>query len=114
MCTFVPEPNDERMRYDQFDAVTEWQRDTFGKATALSKLYHLKEEVEELISDIENGRDAKWFEFADCFILLFGAAASDGMSYENCCDCIEDKFDILKSREWGEPDENGVVKHVKK
>jgi hypothetical protein len=102
------------MRGDQFEAVTEWQRETFGKATALSKLHHLKEEVEELISDIENGREEKRFEFADCFILLFGAASSDGMSYDDCCDCIDDKFDILKDREWGNPDENGVVKHVKK
>ena len=52
-------------------------------------------------------------EFADCFILLFGAAAADGMSYTDICSCIEEKMKINYKREWGEPDENGVVNHIK-
>ena len=52
-------------------------------------------------------------EFADCFLLLFGAASSDGMSYEDCIACIDEKFEIVKKRKLGKPDANGVVNHIK-
>lgn len=52
-------------------------------------------------------------EFADCFILLFGAADIFGMSYEDICKAIDDKMSINYKRNWGKPDENGVVNHVK-
>lgn len=52
-------------------------------------------------------------EFADCFTLLFGAASSYGMSYNDILNCIEDKMIINKKRKWGKPDENGVVNHIK-
>lgn len=101
------------MKKDQFIAVTQWQNQTFGKATALSKIEHLKEEVQELSDDLKTDNYLRRLEFADCFLLLFGAAASDGMTYEDICDCIDEKFNIVKKRKWGKPDENGVVKHIK-
>lgn len=102
------------MTKEQFIEITEWQDATFPNATALSKVHHLKEEVEELIFDLENNRMGKTLEFADCFLLLFGAAAKDGMTYEDCCNSIAEKFSICKNRVWSKPDTNGVVKHVKK
>jgi predicted HAD superfamily Cof-like phosphohydrolase len=50
---------------------------------------------------------------ADCFFLLFGSAAADGMSYQDICNAIQEKFEINKRRRWGKPDENGIVKHIK-
>lgn len=95
-----------------FDEVTKWQHDTFPLADALSKAFHLREEVEELIEDLENDRPHKRLEYADCFLLLFGSAKADGMSYQDIQNAISEKLEICKKRVWGKPDENGVVKHI--
>ena len=97
---------------EQLDAVTDWQKNTFKQSTALSKIAHLREEIEELNDDIEKGNPDRRLEFADCFILLMGAAASDGMSFDDVVNAIDEKMKINLSRQWGSPDENGVVKHV--
>lgn len=101
------------MTKEQFEQIAAWQKETFGQATAISKLKHLKYEVEELILDIAIESDQKRLEFADCFFLLFGAAAADGMTYEDICHAIQEKFEINKTRKWGKPDDNGVVEHVR-
>jgi len=101
------------MKKLQFETISKWQNETFGQATALSKTAHLKQEVKELRKDLKNDSPAKKLEFADCFILLFGAAASDGMSYEDICNAIDEKMEINKSRKWGNPDKNGVINHLK-
>lgn len=96
----------------QFLSISEWQKQTFGEATALSKIAHLKEEIEELESDLRTNNIGKTLEFADAFILLFGAAASDGMSYDDICFAIDEKMSINRNRKWGKPQDNGVVKHI--
>lgn len=101
------------MNSQQFLTVTKWQNETFEKATSLSKIAHLKREVKELKKDLKTNSPAKRLEFADCFILLFGAAASDGMTYEDIVNCVNEKMEINKSRKWGEPESNGVVSHIK-
>ena len=40
------------MKKEQFESITQWQNETFKKATALSKMAHLSEEMEELVSDL--------------------------------------------------------------
>lgn len=107
------------MTKQQFEAITKWQEETFGEATASSKVAHLHEEVSELYAELHSLRTDKnrdkdtRMEFADCFLLLFGAAKSYGMTYEDVCGCINEKFEIVKKRKWGKPDANGVVKHIK-
>ena len=101
------------MIQEQFIKITEWQNKTFGQATALSKIAHLAEELQELVGDLKENNPGKKLEFADCFILLFGAAASDGMSYEDICNAIDEKMSINYQRRWGKPNENGVVNHLK-
>ena len=101
------------MTENQFIEITRWQENTFNNATALSKAFHLQEEVGELIEDIKQNSENKRLEYADCFMLLFGAAKADGMTYSDICNAIEEKFAIIKNRKWGTPDENGVVKHIK-
>lgn len=101
------------MTEELFNQITEWQKATFGQATALSKVNHLVEEVQELKEDLENSNPMVHHEFADCFLLLFGAASSHGYSYNDINTIIREKFEIVKTRKWGEPDANGVVKHIK-
>ncbi len=100
------------MTEQQFNEIVAWQQQTFPQSTALSKMAHLAEELEELVADLKSNAPDRRLEFADCFFLLFGAAASDGMSYNDICQAIQEKFDINKSRQWGKPDADGVVRHV--
>jgi NTP pyrophosphatase (non-canonical NTP hydrolase) len=101
------------MREMQFEKIAKWQKETFAQSTALSKLEHMIMEVLELRTDILNNNTEKRLEFADCFILLFGAAAADGMSYNDICNCIDEKMSINYKRKWGQPDEKGIVNHIK-
>lgn len=84
------------MNSKQFSEITEWQNKTFGKATALSKVNHLTEEVEELkwALDSDDTDLSVCEEFADCFILLFGAAASYGFTFDSICEIIDKKMQI--------------------
>jgi NTP pyrophosphatase (non-canonical NTP hydrolase) len=102
------------MNEQQFLEVTQWQKETFPEATPLSKLHHLKEEIDELTHAVffEYSVDATRLEFADCFLLLFGAAKAYGMSYADIEKCVNDKLAICRKRKWGKPDKNGVVKHI--
>ena len=105
------------MTSKQFTEITNWQDETFGYATALSKLAHLKEEIKELVVETIFNRGSKSkardMEYADCFILLFGAAASDGMSYQDIGRAIVEKMEINRKRKWGKPNADGVVNHIK-
>ncbi len=101
------------MTEQQFNEISLWQKETFGQATPLSKIAHLAEELEELVSDLQTSAPDRRLEFADCFFLLFGSAAMDGMSYQDICNAIQEKFEINKARKWGKPNEEGVVNHIK-
>jgi len=101
------------MNKELFEEIVTWQKETFGQATPLSKLAHLQEEVEELIADLKSNNPKRRLEFADCFLLLFGSAAADGMSYQDITDCITEKFEINKTRKWGKPNAEGVINHIK-
>jgi len=101
------------MRQDQFNEIVAWQKQTFPKATSLSKVFHLEKEVVELRNDLLANYPDKRLEYADCFLLLFGSAASDGMSFQDICNAIDEKMQINRERKWGNADENGVVHHIK-
>lgn len=114
------------MNKEQFEKISKWQDKTFGKTTALSKMAHLEDEVQELKKELifheeskklqkypEQNKIFREREFADCFMLLFGAAASDGMTHDDIVRCIEEKMEINYKRKWGKPQANGVVNHIK-
>lgn len=109
------------MTKQQFEAIMIWQEQTFGEATPISKIGHLAEELKEVVKairdedhtiDFEKQRAVR-MEYADCFFLLFGSAAAYGLSYEQICQSIDEKFAINKARKWGKAAENGIVRHVK-
>ena len=102
------------MKKSQFTSITKWQKETFGEATAISKIIHLRKEIKELLADLKKKNPKRRLEFADCLILLFGSAKEDGMSYEDICDALDEKMKINRKRKWGKPDKDGVVLHIKK
>lgn len=101
------------MNKKQFQKIRDWQNKTFGRATVNSKIEHLREELIEVENDYKNKNPEINLEFADCFMLLYGAAAAAGLSYDDITKAIETKYKINLQRQWGEPDKNGVVKHLK-
>ncbi|MGD9525043.1 MAG: dATP/dGTP pyrophosphohydrolase domain-containing protein [Gemmatimonadales bacterium] len=84
--------------------LVQWQAETFKDATVHSKIAHLVEEVVELA---QAPHDAE--EYADCFMLLTGAAHVAGVDLASA---VRDKLAVNRARQWGEPDEHGVVRHV--
>jgi len=100
------------MTENQFNEIVAWQKQTFPKATSLSKVFHLEKEVFELRNDLIDKNTDRRLEYADCFLLLFGSAASDGMSFQDICNAIDEKMQINRERKWGNADENGVVHHI--
>lgn len=101
------------MTKEQFEAITAWQNETFPGATAFSKAAHLEQEVQELRDAVEIDDPNVRLEIADCYLLLAGITHKSGMTYEDVCAAIEEKMEINRKRKWGNPDENGVVNHVK-
>lgn len=89
------------------DVIGDWQDKTFPHGTVHSKLEHLKDEIAEVQDDPND-----LLEWADLLILLMGAARLAGFSMSQLMVGVEAKHIINQRRDWGEPDERGVVKHV--
>ena len=100
------------MTKEQFETITKWQNEKFPNATSLSKVAHLVQEVDELGIALTYSNENVRLEFADCLFLIFGAAHKEGMTYEDICNAVNEKFEINKNRKWGKPDKNGVVNHI--
>lgn len=102
--------------------INDWADATFGNPDITRVLLHLKREVDELIDAWQQydrndvGQDftaLHWKvteELADCFILLNRAAV---MAEVDPIEAQEDKFAVLLVREWGEPDAEGVIEHIR-
>lgn len=101
------------MTENQFNEIGNWQSKVFPTSTVLSMLSHLQTEVNELRNDVTINSSAKTLEFADCIILIMGAAFKDGMTYDNVIDAIEAKMNINKGRKWGKPNKDGFQSHIK-
>lgn len=95
--------------------VHNWADKTFGtERTALAPLYHLKKEVDEAIKSMQQGiRENAVAELSDCFILILNASSKYRMTFDELLKASKNKMEINKSRKWGNPDNNGVVEHLK-
>lgn len=82
-----------------------WQAATFPRATPVSVAEHLRREADELAGEPSNPE-----EMADIFHLLVAAAEANGY---DLVDVVATKFAVNRSRVWGQPDEHGVVEHVR-
>lgn len=86
--------------------VVEWGEETFPTVTLRAKIEHLRREVEEL-----QQRPTAAEEIADILMITAHIASDVGVDLEKA---IADKFEVVKAREWGEPDIDGVIEHKKK
>ena len=87
--------------------VTEWAQRTFPDSTLNAQLEHIHEElteVEETPSDE--------FEWADVLLIFMHAALEQGLTMADLYHACEKKFAIVQKRQWGDPDERGVVHHA--
>lgn len=84
--------------------------------------HHLQKETEELTEALEeyfneDVNEENWeamkFEIADCFLLLIDISHKIGMDMPEIVEYSEKKYQINKVRVWGEPDENGVIEHIR-
>ena len=95
-----------------FISITKWQDETFPLATTFSKVKHLEYEVQELLESLDSkDKENTKSEFADCILLVYGACAKYGLSYDDISYELDKKMTINRNRQWGTPDANGVVKH---
>lgn len=102
--------------------ISAWSDETFGNGQRNPAIiYHLKKEVDELILAFEqnknnpskDGMTRICFEYADCLMLLLDSAKHFGMTSGILFWYLEEKLRINKHRTWGNPDENGVIEHLK-
>ena len=92
------------------DAVGTWSDETFGDDRPPNAIIaHLKKEAEELYQ-----KPFALEEYADCLLLLLDAARVAGFSANVLAQAAFMKLRTNVLREWGEPDENGAVEHVRK
>lgn len=83
---------------------------TFGKDRPFSApLWHMKKEIDECLET------PTLEEYSDLQLLLLDSfrKAHEDKSVDELFDASMDKISVLKKREWGEPDENGVIEHKK-
>lgn len=84
-------------------AVQAWQAETFTRATTASVLAHLRREVAELAAAPTDPS-----EWADVLILAVGGLGTLGLDAETE---VRRKLDLNRTRQWAEPDAEGVVEH---
>jgi NTP pyrophosphatase (non-canonical NTP hydrolase) len=90
--------------------IGEFSKKNFPVSNACSKFNHLVREIDELRNALEHSPAQIKSEIADCMILLYDIAEFMGIDAEQE---IIAKMEINKNREWGEPDEFGVVEHIR-
>lgn len=91
------------------DGIANWSDSTFGAGRpATTPLHHLAKEVAELIESPEDR-----MEYADCLMLLLDAYRMCGGSADDLVAACYEKLAINQERAWGQPDENGVVEHIR-
>ena len=89
--------------------VSRWGNEQFGVTdNPRSTIAHLVKEVQELAD-----KPFDSMEYADCLTLLLHAAHRAGISIGTIIEVAWEKLDVNRHRDWGEPDENGVVEHVR-
>ena len=73
-------------------------------------LYHLKKEVDETIID---GELEEYADMMLCLLDSFRKKHPDKTTLDLMCAC-HFKLAKLEERQWGKPDENGVIEHIRK
>jgi NTP pyrophosphatase (non-canonical NTP hydrolase) len=93
----------------------------FNEKRSISISYHLQKEVKELTEILElyfnnpseQNKNKILEELADCNMLLDDCASHMKFTAKDIYKAEINKLEINKKRIWGNPDENGVVEHIK-
>lgn len=98
--------------------ISTWSSQQFptleGTRGIIAKLSHLKEEVTELQVAVDNGNKKEINdEIADCFMLLFDVAHNLKITENDIIKFSRVKLGINKDRKWSNPDNNGIIHHIK-
>lgn len=88
-----------------------WSKETFTEATALSSLEKAKGEINEMIQDINNGKQEPK-EPADVIMCVFDSSGRHGMDAINVMEAYIEKVDENKSRKWKRNPDN-TYSHIK-
>lgn len=88
------------------DRIHNWSKGLSG-STLEGKLEHLKEEVEDLQ---RNPYDIN--SLADVYILLLCVTKDVDFNIAEIQEAIKAKQAINESRDWGTPDERGIIRHL--
>ena len=89
--------------------IATWSDNTFGaNRPAEIPLYHLAKEIRELIASPDDS-----MEYADCMLLLLDAYRMAGGTADELVELCYKKLEINRKREWGLPDKNGVIEHIR-
>ena len=88
--------------------ITKWGEATFDNPTLASRVAHMHKELDEVAASPGDP-----FEWADVLILLMHGALMEGHTMSSLYHACQAKFAIIQKREWGEPDHQGVVEHVR-
>lgn len=89
--------------------ISEFSNTKFGKRPYTAPLYHMTKEVLEAIDSGEPE------EYADILLLLLDSWSKrfPGISTDELLRAAEEKIEVLWTRKYGEPDENGVYEHIR-
>ena len=92
-----------------WDRQAEWSDRVFGKGYRLSGVInHIRKELVEI--EESPGSLEEW---GDAFGLLCDGARRQGFTADDVLRQWGEKLAINNKRNWGEPDENGTVEHIR-
>lgn len=85
-----------------------------NERTSLALSNHLQKEAVELIQAIKSGVENDIYEeLADCLILILNIATKYEIDANKLTKNVKDKLENCKKRKFGDPDENGIIEHIK-
>ena len=88
-----------------------WSLKVFTQATCLSSLQKLRDEIDEVETDVINGDDPTE-EYVDCLMCLFDSAGRRGISVADLTEAFARKLAKNKARRWVK-NSNNTYSHVK-
>lgn len=101
-----------------WDKLDRFSQETFGSDEERGPIYplrHLEREAREAQVASVNADvspESVHEEIVDCYLIILDAARRAGMDYEMLLQGAAVKLAINMTREWGEPDQDGVIEHV--
>ena len=91
----------------QYD-LNKWTSEQFPDQPLSGKFAHLRKELDELEAD-----PSDIVEYADCYMLLIDIAGKNNIRLSDIHRAAGEKLEVNKKRDWGKPNADGSVEHVR-